>query len=95
MSMIGKKVIIRTINAGVHFGTLASLDGQTAILNQARRIWYWKGAFTLSEIAMMGVKSHSKISTIVPEILLNETIEVIPCTAESAECLSNFPVYLE
>lgn len=95
MSMIGKKVIVRTTNAGVHYGILASFEGQTSILSQARRIWYWQGAFTLSKVAMAGVSNKSKLSVHVPEILLTETIEIIPVTAEAAECLDSIPAHNE
>ncbi len=95
MSMIGKKVIVRTTNAGVHYGVLASLDGQQSVLNQARRIWYWQGAFTLSKVATAGISKNSKLSVLVPEILLNETIEIIPVTTEAAECLDNIPAHNE
>jgi len=93
MSMLGKKVIVRTTNAGVHYGTLASLDGQQVVLNKARRIWYWEGAFTLSAIAVDGVSKRSKISVAVPEILLNEAVEVIPCQPESINSLDGIEAH--
>jgi len=95
MSMIGKKVIVRTTNAGVHYGTLSALDGQQVILIESRRIWYWDGAFTLSKVAMAGVNKNSKLSVAVPEILLNETIEIIPVTADAAACLEQIPAHHE
>lgn len=95
MSMIGKKVIVRTTNAGVHYGTLASFEGQQAVLNTARRLWYWQGAFTLSKVAAVGVNKNSKLSVSVAEILLTEAIEIIPVTTEAAECLDNLPAHGE
>lgn len=82
--MIGKDVIVRTYSAGVHFGTLSAHDGKEVTLTNARRIWYWEGAFTLSAIAQNGVKGTSKLSVEVPEILLTEAIEIIPCTEAAA-----------
>lgn len=78
--MIGKDVIIRTYSAGVHFGTLAARDGKEVTLNNARRLWYWEGAFTLSAVAQNGVNKSSKLSVSVPEIILTEAIEIIPCS---------------
>ena len=43
----GKKCIVRCQGAGVFFAEVASLDGQTAELHDARRIWYWAGAASL------------------------------------------------
>ena len=93
MNMIGKRVIVRTFSAGVHYGTLASLDGKQAVLTDARRIWYWEGAFTLSEVSQKGVSSKSKLSISVPEIVLTEAIEVIPCTDAAVACLDGIQAY--
>ena len=86
--MIGKQVIVRTYSAGVHFGMLDSRDGREVVLTDARRIWYWEGAFTLSAVAMKGVKKTSKLSVSVPQILLTEAIEIIPCSEAAAKILS-------
>ena len=72
--------IIRTYSAGVHVGEVVSLDGKTCVLRNARRIWRWRGANTLNEIALRGVnrKEYTRISETVPSITLTEAIEVIP-----------------
>ena len=77
-------VIIRTYSAGVHAGYLKEGNGKEVVLKNARRIWYWSGAFTLSEIATRGVSKpdECKFSCTVPEIILTEAIEIIPCTEE-------------
>ena len=51
---LGKQVIIRTYSAGVHYGELDFVEGSTVRLKNSRRIWYWDGAFTLSELAEVG-----------------------------------------
>jgi hypothetical protein len=73
----GKYVVIRTYSAGVHCGELVSRDGKEATLRNARRIWRWQGANTLSEIANRGVGDGSRVSETVSEITLTEVIEVI------------------
>ena len=50
-----KYVIVRTYSAGVFAGTLESKEGKEVILSNARRLWYWKGAASLSQLAMEGV----------------------------------------
>ena len=47
-------VIVRTYSAGVHFGELVSREGKEVVLQNAKRIWSWKGANTLHEIAVRG-----------------------------------------
>jgi hypothetical protein len=86
--LIGKRVIVRTFSAGVHFGTLTSLYGKQVILANSRRIWSWSGAFTLSEISQAGLSVKSRLSIAVPEIYLTEAIEVIPCSPIAAVLLT-------
>ena len=75
-----KYVVVRTHSAGVHVGEIDGRQGKEIILNNARRLWSWKGANTLSEVAAVGVGSGSRVSVAVPSILLTEAIEVIECT---------------
>ena len=81
--MAQKYVVIRTCNAGVHVGELTERRGSEADLANARRIWSWKGARTLHEMALHGVAEGSCISEPVPTITVLEVIEVIPCTDEA------------
>ncbi len=84
---IGAPVIVRTYSAGVHFGYLVARNGREVSLAGSRRIWRWRGANTISEIALYGIdKSYSRLSEPV-SILLLECIELIPCTPESVEKL--------
>lgn len=86
--MVGKKVLVRTYSAGVHFGTLVTLAGTQCVLSDARRIWRWKGANTLHEMSLSGVDSeYSRVSEPVAEIALSEAIELIPVTEAAAENL--------
>jgi hypothetical protein len=75
-----KYVVVRTYSAGVHVGTLESQNGKEVQLSNARRIWSWKGANTLHEIANHGVGKGSRVSEPVASIMLTEAIEVIQAT---------------
>jgi hypothetical protein len=87
--MIGRVVLIRTYSAGVHYGTLVSWQEKVVRLVDARRIWMWKGAFTLSEVSQLGVQADSRIAMKVPEIILTEAIEIIPISPEALQSLDN------
>lgn len=78
--MIGKKVMIRTYSAGVHFGTLKKHEGTEVLLEDAHRVHRWYGACSLSQLAMEGSKKlkDCRISMAVKEILLTQAIEIIP-----------------
>ena len=81
-------VIVRTYSAGVHAGTLVSRTGKEVVLADARRVWFWRVANTLHEIALHGVGPGSKISEPVESITLTEAIEVITATASAEKNLS-------
>lgn len=87
--MIGKYVICRTYSAGVFAGILKSREGKEAILMDARRIWYWDGASSLSELANRGTSKpeNCKFPCPVSEVLLTETIEIIPCTEQAEKSI--------
>ena len=88
--MIGKDVLVRTYSSGVHVGTLQSRDGKEVVLTNARRIWYWDGAATLSQLAIDGTSNpdNCKFPEAVPEILLTEAIEIIPITDKARESIA-------
>jgi hypothetical protein len=82
-----KHVVVRTYSAGVHFGQLVSREGKEVVLKNARRLWSWKGAYTLNEIACSGVSEGSRVSAPVPSIVVTEAIEILECTTEGAKNL--------
>ena len=80
--MLNKKVIIRADRAGVFFGTLKEKNGDEVILTDARRLWYWDGAASISQLAVNGTvrPEECKFTVAVPEIAILGVIEIIPCT---------------
>lgn len=89
-AFVGEYVLIRSYASGVHFGKLAACRGDEVFLEDARRIWHWTGAFTLSKVAMSGIK-EGKLSVKVPAIYMPGVCEVLPCSEAAAEQLRNFP----
>jgi len=78
----GEYVLVRTYSAGVHFGKLVKRAGKELVLDEARRIWSWDGAFTLSAVSVDGVGS-AKVSTKVNQFLVTEAIEVMLLTEKA------------
>lgn len=80
--MQSKYVIVRTYSAGVFAGTLESRNGKEVVLTDARRLWYWEGAASLSELAVRGVSKpeNCKFPVTVSKITLTEAIEIIECS---------------
>ena len=84
-------VVVRTYSAGVHIGELKSRKGKEVVLVNARRLWKWCGAFTLSEVAIEGIKVGSKPSIAIPEIVLTEAIEIVKTSSVAEKILREFP----
>ena len=85
----GKRVIIRTFSAGVHYGTLIKRSGKEALLANSKRVWNWNNANTLHEMALFGLGKESRVSQPIEAILLTEVIEILPCTPEAIKSLDN------
>ena len=95
--LLGKHVIVRTCSAGVHAGILEARDGKEVLLSESRRIWYWSGAASLSELAQRGTRRPDacKFPAPVTQILLTEAIEIIPTTSESRASLDKVKPWTE
>jgi hypothetical protein len=87
--------IVRTYSAGVFAGNLVERNGKEGKIENARRIWYWSGAASLSQLAMEGTKdpSNCKFPCPVKVIELTEIIEVIPCTKAAEKSIKGTPVW--
>jgi hypothetical protein len=80
-----KYVLVRTCSAGVVAGYLESRNGREVVLRNARRIWYWDGAASLSQLAMEGTKKpdNCKFPCEVDRVELLEAIEILDCTEKA------------
>ena len=93
--MIGKYCIVRTYSAGVFAGFLESIDGKVGTVTAARRIWYWDGSASLSQLAVEGTSKpeNCKFPCEVESVLLTEIIEVIPCTDKAIESIKGVAIW--
>ena len=82
-----KYYIVRADRAGVFFGKIKERNGDEVVMTEVRRIWYWNGATSISQLAMEGVKHPelSKFTVTVPEMTILGVIEIIPCTDEAVQ----------
>lgn len=92
---INKKVIIRGIHSGVKFGTLVAHNGNEVTLHNARRIWYWEGAATISQLAKDGTSKpdECKFTVTVESITILDVVEIIPCTDKAIKSIEGVPVW--
>mgnify|MGYP001566038632 CR=1 FL=1 len=80
--MKNRYVIVRTYSAGAFAGNLVSRTGQEVVLADARRLWYWAGAASLSQLAVDGTSQPEscKFPVAVPRHELMQAIEVLDVT---------------
>lgn len=97
--LIGKKVIIRSYGAGVFFGTLNETerceDKWTVELLNCRRLWYWDGACSISQLAVDGTKSpeQCKFTVSEPSIIVSSVIELHECSDVSVKSIESVEVW--
>lgn len=90
-----KYVIVRTYSAGVFAGFIESRNGQEVVMRNARRIWYWDGAASLSQMAVEGVKKpeNCKFAMSVDRVELLQAIEILDCTNKAKKCIEGVSVW--
>lgn len=88
-------VIVRTYSAGVFAGEMVKRKGREVELINARRIWKWAGAASLSQLCMEGVKipSESLFPCEVNKVLLLEAVEILDVTKQARESIKNVPIW--
>ena len=90
-----KYVIVRTYSAGVFAGELVSRTGREVIMENARRLWYWSGAASLSQLAVDGVKfpGECKFPVEVPHVELLEAIEILDVSPQARRSIAEVPIW--
>ena len=90
-----KYVIVRTYSAGVFAGELEGRQGQEVVLRNARRIWYWSGAASLSQLAMEGTSDPAscKFPCEVNRVELLQALEIIDVSGVAMASIKGVPVW--
>lgn len=90
-----QKFIVRTDRAGVFFSEITERRGSEADLANVRRLWYWNGAASLSQLATEGVTKPKdcKFTVTVDNCTVLGIIEIIPCTDKAVKSINAVPVW--
>jgi len=90
-----KYCIVRTYSAGVFAGYVESQDGQEVVMREARRLWQWAGAASLSQMAMSGTNKPAdcKFPEPVNRVTLTQGIEVIECTPKAMKSIKEVEIW--
>lgn len=91
----GQYCMVRTNSAGVFAGTLKECSGKEVHLTDARRIWYWDGAASLSQLAQEGTSKPGscKFPCPVNSVILTEVIEIIPITEKAKLSIDSVKIW--
>ena len=86
-------VIIRAVTSGVHYGYLKSRKDSEVELVNSRRLWYWSGACSLSQLAVDGTTKPQdcKFSVVTPAITVLGVCEIIAVTASAKTIIDGVP----
>ena len=87
-SLLNKKIIARIDRAGVFHGTLDHIDNEIIRLKDARRIYYWEGAISVTDMAAKGLKSGKitiPVSTV--EFMSDKIIELNECSDDATKSI--------
>ena len=89
-SLLNKRVIARIERAGVFHGTLDHIDNEIIRLKDARRIYYWNGALSVTDIAAKGItggKVTIPVTTV--EFMSDKIVELNECSAEATKSIES------
>ncbi len=81
--------------AGIWFGVVVEASVGSVLLKNARNVFSWEGAFTISELAVQGTvrPNECRVPRAVSEVWLLNPECVIPCTPQAEQSLTSLPVW--
>lgn len=77
-----EKYIVRGDRSGVFFGEIKERNGREVTMTNVRRLWYWDGAASISQLAQEGTvrPNNCKFTVTVDEVLVLDAIEIDKCS---------------
>ncbi len=95
--LINQYMIVRTYSAGVFAGTVEEISekGDIVKLKDARRIWRWEGAASLSELAVNGTSKPAdcRFPMEVPFVVLTQVIEYLPVSEKAKKTIDAVEIW--
>ena len=94
--IIGKICVVRSNMAGVFFGKVDKInDDRSLLMSEVRKIYYWKGANTVEDIAEKGIQNckESKITLTINTLLLSDFVQIIPASEIAIANIKTHPIW--
>jgi hypothetical protein len=90
-------VIVRGDRSGVFAGYLKQRTGREVELLNSRRIWYWQGAASISQLAADGTSKPEgcKIPAAEPRKTVLDAIEIIDCTEKARKSIEGVQAWAQ
>lgn len=90
---MAQKYIVRADRAGVFFGEIESRTGSEVTMRNVRRLWYWDGANSISQLAVDGTArpNNCKFTVTVDSMTILGVIEIIPCSSKAMKSILEVP----
>ncbi len=90
-----KYYIVRSSQAGVFAGYITKRTKDSVVMSNARRIWYWDGAASLSQLATDGTSKpeNCKFPVEVKELEVFGVCEILTCTAKAQKSIKSVKIW--
>ena len=90
-----KYVILRGDKSGIFAGIFKERCGTEVTLTDCRRLWFWDGAASISQLAVDGTSKPNdcNFTVSVNEITILDAIEIIPCTDKTETSIRGVKVW--
>jgi hypothetical protein len=88
-------VVVRGDRSGVFAGYLFIRESREVTLLNCRRLWYWDGAASVSDIARKGLSKpeNCKFTAPIAKILILDTIEILNCTEDAKKSIEGVAIW--
>ena len=88
--LLNKRVIARIDRAGVFHGTLDYIDNEIIRLKDTRRIYYWNGALSVTDMAAKGLTGgRISIPVTTVEFMSDKIVEINECSDEATKSIES------
>lgn len=90
-----KYYLVRSSQAGVFAGYITKRTKDSVLMSNARRIWYWDGAASLSQLATDGTSKpeNCKFPCEVKELEVFGVCEILTCTAKAQKSIKSVKIW--
>ena len=91
----GQHYIVRANGAGVFFGEIDEVNGQTVEMRNARKLWSWEGANAVEELAVHGTTraADCRFTVFVEEMTIFNAVQILKCTKEAVKSINEVAVW--